>query len=283
MFFVGGNMWKIVRDFIAVIIGIVSGILTVISFVWSVLDVRIEKLNIVVDLNYVLGNANTLLILFAIMLVCLLYTLQLWRGKIKSKKISESILLQYNHIISIFQKNLFGESADKQGLGYLREIIEQIQFLFKRIYNKSIRVQIKMILEGNESVKVLCSTQAEIEPYEQKIKENSEFISLCEKGDGFFSFSTKNKKSARRYFSSDPKWNHKYASLLVLPIKKAQENGATEIVGFLCLDSINNDTFNEKVRYLLVPLLDTISGYLYLAMRAGAKELKREIPNNLLD
>ena len=49
-------MWKKIKDFIVVAIGVISGILTIISFIWLVLDVKIEKLNLVIDLNFFFVN-----------------------------------------------------------------------------------------------------------------------------------------------------------------------------------------------------------------------------------
>ena len=51
-------MWKKIKDFIVVAIGVISGILTIISFIWLVLDVKIEKLNLVIDLNFFFVNIN---------------------------------------------------------------------------------------------------------------------------------------------------------------------------------------------------------------------------------
>ena len=73
------------------------------------------------------------------------------------------------------------------------------------------------------------------------------------------------------YMSSNPNWRKEYSSSLVLPIKKANDSGVTDIVGFLCLDSLDADTFNEEVNRLIVPLLDTITGYLYLVLESGIK------------
>lgn len=53
------------------------------------------------------------------------------------------------------------------------------------------------------------------------------------------------------YMSSNPNWRKEYSSSLVLPIKKANESGVTDIVGFLCLDSLDADTFNEEVNRLI--------------------------------
>ena len=55
-------MWKKIKDFIVVAIGVISGILTIISFIWLVLDVKIEKLNLVIDLNFFFGNIDIVLL-----------------------------------------------------------------------------------------------------------------------------------------------------------------------------------------------------------------------------
>lgn len=73
------------------------------------------------------------------------------------------------------------------------------------------------------------------------------------------------------YLSFNPNWKREYFSFLVLPIKKANESGEMDIVGFLCLDSLDADTFKEEVNRLIVPLLDTITGYLYLVLESEIK------------
>lgn len=271
-------MWKKIKDFIVVAIGVISGILTIISFIWLVLDVKIEKLNLVIDLNFFFGNIN--IVLFLVTMIISLFCIWLLRKeKVKNMKMRDEILLQYNKVLSTIQKwflmSLEKGSGSYQKIAY--EIIYEIRFLFKEIYNKTIRVQIKMIQEGqgvDACVQTLCSTQEKLMPVQlsmQKIKENSDFLQLLQTGGRYFSFSIKNRKSANMYMSSNPNWRKEYSSSLVLPIKKANESGVMDIVGFLCLDSLDADTFNEEVNRLIVPLLDTITGYLYLVLESGIK------------
>ena len=271
-------MWKKIKDFIVVAIGVISGILTIISFIWLVLDVKIEKLNLVIDLNFFFGNID--IVLFLVTMIISLFCIWLLRKeKVKNMKMRDEILLQYNKVLSTIQKwflmSLEKGSGSYQKIAY--EILYEIRFLFKEIYNKTIRVQIKMIQEGqgvDACVQTLCSTQEKLMPVQlsmQKIKENSDFLQLLQTGGRYFSFSIKNRKSANMYMSSNPNWRKEYSSSLVLPIKKANESGVTDIVGFLCLDSLDADTFNEEVNRLIVPLLDTITGYLYLVLESGIK------------
>lgn len=49
-------MVKKVFTFIIAAIGVVSGIMTIISFVWMVADIKIEKINIVLDFNFLFGK-----------------------------------------------------------------------------------------------------------------------------------------------------------------------------------------------------------------------------------
>lgn len=267
-------MWKKIKDFIVVAIGVISGILTIISFIWLVLDVKIEKLNFIIDLNFFFGNIN--IVLFLVTMIISLFCIWLLRKeKVKNMKMRDEILLQYNKVLSTIQK-WFLMSLEK-GSGSYQKIAYEIRFLFKEIYNKTIRVQIKMIQERqgvDACVQTLCSTQEKLIPVQlsmQKIKENSDFLQLLQTGGRYFSFSIKNRKSANMYMSSNPNWRKEYSSSLVLPIKKANESGVMDIVGFLCLDSLDADTFNEEVNRLIVPLLDTITGYLYLVLESGIK------------
>ncbi len=270
------HMWKKIKDFIVVAIGIISGILTIISFIWLVLDVKIKKLNLVIDLNFFFENINIALFL-VIMIICLFYIGLMRKEEVKNMKMWDEILLRYNKVLSTIQK-WFLISLEKGSDSY-QKIAYEIRSLFKEIYNKTIRVQIKMIQEGqgvDAYVQTLCNTQEKLMPMQlsmQKIKENSDFLQLIQTGEGYFSFSKKSKKSTNMYMSSNPNWREKHLSTLVLPIKKANENGMMDIVGFLCLDSSDADTFNEEVNRLIIPLLDTITGYLYLILESGIKHI----------
>lgn len=179
-------MWKKIKDFIVVAIGVISGILTIISFIWLVLDVKIEKLNLVIDLEFFFGNIN--IVLFLVTMIISLFCIWLLRKeKVKNMKIRDDILLQYNKVLSTIPKwflmSLEKGSGSCQKISY--EIMYEIRFLFKEIYNKTIRVQIKMIQEGqgeNVCVQTLCSTQGKLMLEQlslQKIKENSDFYNCC--------------------------------------------------------------------------------------------------------
>lgn len=92
-------MWKKIKDFIVVAIGVISGILTIISFIWLVLDVKIKKLNLIIDLNFFFGNINIVLFLVT-MIISLFSILLLRKEKVKNMKMRDEILLQYNKVLS---------------------------------------------------------------------------------------------------------------------------------------------------------------------------------------
>lgn len=68
-----------------------------------------------------------------------------------------------------------------------------------------------------------------------------------------------------------------YSSCLVLPIRKVEKDGLLKIVGFLCLDSINPNTFNSGINKLMVPMLQLITDYLYLIATLGIKSLTKDL------
>lgn len=269
-------MLKKIIDFIVVAIGVVSGILTIISFIWLILDVKIEKFNLVIDLNVFFANINIALF-FVTMIIFLICIWILSNENKKRMKMRDDVLLHYNKILWIIQ-NGFLMRLEKGSDSYQKivyEIICEIKLLFKVIYNKTIRIQIKMIQEGQGMeayVQTICSTQEPLKPM-QKVKENSYFFELFKTGKRYFSFSIKDKKNIYKYMSSNPNWKAEYASSLVLPIKKAHKSGTTDIVGFLCLDSLDIYAFTKDVNTLIVPLLDTITGYLYLILESKIKDI----------
>lgn len=276
-------MWKRRKTFIITTIGVISGLLTIISFIWQVLDIQIKKINIIIDLNWLFGDVGKYIMIFTI-LISIICIRILCKEFQKAKKIQKIILLHYNSILSILQKWIICDrnKRNNYGLNIPSELIEEIKLLFKDVYNKTVNIQIKMIdsteVQKNPYVRTYWSTEnhtsnkiAKIE----RIKDNSEFDNLIKDGAHFFSFSTKYKKLKNKYKSSDSRWMYKYASCLVLPIKKAKEDGLTEIVGFLCLDSMDTDTFSLEVNKLIVPMLDSLTGYLYLIATLGVEELSK--------
>lgn len=269
-------MWKKIRAVIITSIGVISSLLTIITFAWQVLDLQVKKINVVIDLNWLLGSTGKYLMIFSIFISFICARI-LYKEFQKAKEIQKTILLHYNSILSILQKWVISDKSkeNEYELYIPSELIHEIKNLFKDIYNKPVNIQIKMIdtpeEQENASVRTRWSTET---PYErvdviQRIKNDSEFCSILSDGIPFFSFSTKDKKLKNKYKSSDPHWRYRYSSCLVLPIKKPKKDGATKIVGFLCLDSIDPDTFNSETNKLMVPMLESITDYLYLIITLG--------------
>lgn len=278
-------MWKKKKAFIITSIGVISGLLTIITFIWQVLDIQIKKINIVIDLNWFFGNTGKYLMIFSISISFICVRI-LYKEFQKAKEKQKSILLHYNSILSILQKWVISDKNKENyyGLHIPSELICEIKNLFKDIYNKPVNIQIKMIdpLEKQNEPSVRTHWSTENQASEkihviQRIKENSDFSSLLSEGAQFFSFSTKNKKPRKIYKSSNPHWMEQYSSCLVLPIKKAKEDGLTKIVGFLCLDSIDPDTFNAEVNKLMLPMLESITDYLYLIATLGIESLTKDL------
>lgn len=281
-------MWKKRKNFIITSIGVISGLLTIITFIWQVFDIQIKKINIVIDLNWFFGNTGKYLMIFTISLSFICVKI-LYKEFQKAKEKQKNILLHYNSILSILQKWAISDKnkENNYGLNIPSELIYEIKNLFKDTYNKPVNIQIKMIdpinplSEQDEPfVRTHWSTEnqaLEEVPVIQRISENSDFINLLNEGTDFFTFSTKNKKLKNRYKSSNPRWMEQYSSCLVLPIRKAEKDGLIIIVGFLCLDSINPDTFNSEVNKIMVPMLQSITDYLYLIATLGIESLTKDL------
>lgn len=264
-------MWKKLLNITVIIIGLVSGIMTIISFIWLVLDIKIEPISLVIDFNVPL-NASGIISSVAIFFCCMLF---LRKEKIRNKKRQEEILSHYNRALSIVQRwflvNLQNINSidDKQTL--VSEVTEQIKRFFKEIYKKTISVHIK-IIRGTQNedyyAQTFCSTDSFTVAHDSRepLKENTAFNSLFETGKVYFHYSTKHKTMPNYYITSDHRWFQKYSSLLVLPIKGVRENGE-EIIGFLWLDSIDPRTFDKETIKLMIPLLNTAVAYLYLVLK----------------
>ncbi len=271
-------LWKKVKNFIVTTIGVVSGILGIFSFVGINFDIKFKNLNLVLDLKFLVGHINGFLAIIT-MTICVCCISFLHKEKMKNKLMRDQILLQYNRILAIIQKWFLANWC--KGNGNSREIvfkiISEIKDLFMKIYNKTVNVQVKTIqgkCTAEAYIQTLCSTQGCSRALQEgwsKIKDNSDFFELVEKVGRYFSFSIKDKKRKGTYISSNPHWRMEYSSSLVIPIKKANENGMVDIVGFLCLYSLATDAFNEDVKKLMLSLLETITGYLYLILELGIK------------
>lgn len=80
-----------VKKIIVTAIGVISGILTIIQFIWAVMDIQINKISIIIDLNYFIIkgiNGVLLLITLAIFILCIGI---LYRMNKSNKKIQEEL------------------------------------------------------------------------------------------------------------------------------------------------------------------------------------------------
>ena len=270
-----------VKKIIVTAIGIISGILTIIQFIWAVMDIKTNKISIIIDLNYFIKGINGVLfsIPFAIFVLCIGI---LYRMNKSNKKIQEELMLYYSEILSIIQE-WFSEERWKDAniksepiivtKGILFQCIHVLKNMFKDVFNKSVNVKIQIIREADgldPTLSTICNTDEREafgerdEQYVIKVKDNTAYYSLVVNGGRFFEYSSKNDKNASTYFTSDPNWRRMYSSLIVVPMIRSKKAGKEVVQGFISISSIDKDAFNPDIKRLSIPIVETLAGYLLI-------------------
>lgn len=268
-------------------IGVISGILSIITFIRDIFKINIQPIVITIDLNWIFGSDNKILgiIILLVFIVCMFL---LYVNCKKNRKIRNDILLHYNSILSILYHWVLCDKND-HGLGIPSELILEIKSLFQVVTNKPIDVQIKLIdvfrTKNASYMRTYWTTKANMSDNFkiEKIENNSDFFRLVMREKGYVVFTRKKKQQKDIHKIFNPKWNYKKCSCLVLPIKTINKDkkNTVEVVGFLYIDSSDANAFSFGVRKALLPILKIITGYLYLIIKLYVEDMGKD--NNISD
>jgi hypothetical protein len=258
-------MRKSVWEHIIIAIGVVSGIMTIISFLWLVLDVKISKIQVVLDFSFIFGKLGLWIFIFALV-ICTSSIIFLYLKQVVNKKKYNNLLLQYNRILKTLAEQLIQSSVCVES--QMVVILKELKPFFDSIFRKPVNIGIKKIVtrDGKQYVMNVCNVRDDLKRGNTTLyellnntllyklyhkKEKNPFILMSDhEGDQIFTYKG---KSVQRY-----------KSYMVLPINGSSEKGDSVVVGFLTLDSLESKAFVEKNLFIVLPLLSTIAVYLYL-------------------
>lgn len=236
-------MLKKIINYIALVIGIISGIMTIISFLWLVLDIEIRKLQIKIDLNLVYVNILILLIgFFSLMLISVIYLI---KSKFTERMKMKIILMRYRDTIyeikSWIVKKLDNNIEINEDDTIISTITSNMVYIFENVLNKKIELTVHIFpddLHMRAIEHVIC------------ILYHTKF----------------NQKFNNMHFNLD-KWNRENKSVLEIPIFNIEENGNIDkIKGYIEFKSLKGDVLPLNMRKKIIPLLESISDFLFLVL-----------------
>lgn len=265
-------MKKSVWEHIIIAIGVVSGIMTIISFLWLVLDVKISKIQVVVDFSFLFGKLGIWIFIFALV-ICTSSIIFLYIKQVTNKKKYNNLLLQFNQILKTLAELLTQSSVC--AVSQMVVLLEEIKPFFDSIFRKPVNMGIKKIVtrDGKQYVMNVCDVRDD-----QKIGDTT--LYELRNNTLFYKMYHKKEKNplilmsghdADQLFTFKDKKVQCYKSYMVLPIKESGEKGESRVVGFLTLDSLESKAFVKKNLFIVLPLLSTIAVYLYLLFSRDEK------------
>ena len=274
-FSLGGYMFIKVKDFIIGLISVISGILTIISFIWMVLDINITKVNITIDLKTAFDNIS--IIVFSVFFIMFIFCILLLRKeKLKNREKQKVILSEFNGILAMVQSWLimsFKERKYSSCIGPMQYILKRMKLLFNSVFDKEVRIQVRVVSLDKDDylyTHIMCDTkliQNDIGRIKYKVENDVGFSTLInDKEKRYFSLSLKDKKRLETYKNPSGNIMQDYSSCLIVPIFTTKKDDTSNIMGFVSLYSLEANAFNLKFNELVVPLLEIIAGYLHIML-----------------
>ncbi len=110
-----------------------------------------------------------------------------------------------------------------------------------------------------------------------KVSENTDFEKIYfideeYEEDRKHYFYSKDLTKENEYINSDPKWQKKYCTTIVMPMRYlvecTEEKAVYDIVGFLCVDSKTKGAFEKQNIYFTIEFLKGISDIMYSYLNA---------------
>ncbi|MDF2951525.1 MAG: hypothetical protein K0S18_1108, partial [Anaerocolumna sp.] len=117
--------------------------MTIISFLWLVLDVKISKIQVVLDFSFIFGELGLWIFIFALA-ICTSSIIFLYMKQIVDKKKYNNLLLQYNLILKTLAEQLIQSSVCVES--QMAVILKELKPFFDSIFRKPVNIGIKKIV-----------------------------------------------------------------------------------------------------------------------------------------
>jgi len=167
--------------------------------------------------------------------------------------------------------------ADVLFTQFIHRAVDNLQKVFALTADPQCRVCVKQLRDDAKSVETICrdsGSEGQNEPEIAKIEENTDFHNIMRKIRGYERYFYCNDLLALGdlYENSTPNWDERYKSTIVWPIRGPLPNRNYDVAGFLCVDSLKTDVFDEKKS---VQVGAAVADILYILLDCVAK-LKKE-------
>lgn len=240
-------MKKKIGIYLINIIGIVSGILTIITFLSSICGFKFKKIYITIDINIFLKKWSVWIFISAFIILIFSLLVKIKINRIESAK-KDYFIKELNNILSdLYEYSQYNKRKhDKDLNDFVIDVLAKLNNIISIYTARPIYLRLMMI-EDKEK-KYVKEKYSSADNWQEngdalhKISDNTAFYFLMG-GDGeYFCYSIKDRIFEKFYKTSDINWRRKYSSLLTVPIKSCGEKD--DIIGFLCLYSIDKNVFD---------------------------------------
>lgn len=256
-------------------IGVVSGILTIITFMASVFDISFQKIYINIDINYFLGDWSILIfaIAFIILIVSILIKLNIKKKEVLAK---ESFFMEFGELLQFIQK-FYGLQNRMNNFDidlFMIGVLERMRKIISIYSKRPITAKVMTISEqnGEQIMKTRWISSSIATPSVEmgklyRISENTKFGNWIKDkmNNSYFYISGKDRVYDGLYKNSKLMLKQKHSSLLVVPIKKIKEN-EEKVVGFLSLDLSDKNVFDINGG-IVISMAQTVVSYLGVVIK----------------
>ena len=261
-------------EYIISMIGLVSGIMTIISFMWLVLDIKITKVEVKLDFSFIFEKLGIWIFICALA-ICISSILFLYIKHLNSRRRSNDLLLQYSRIMRNATEQLYKSPPDDDLQDQISSLLFEIKGFLDNLFRKPVNAEIKKIIirDGEKYITNVCCAYEDYKTVNKalyKLNSNTLFSRLY--NEGASSFVIKSDKKISRLFIYGNQNVPNYSSYMILPISGI--NNTSPIVGFLTIYTMESKRFIDNYLYVVLPLLSAITVYLYAAF-SKEKELTK--------